>query len=301
MIRKLIISIAMGMVAIPLSAQDDDLYFIPKKTTSVDKNVNYESGSQLDYGQGNFRDVDEYNRRGRLKSYYQKIGTDTLGNDIIEFHQGDGTYGNEQDTSYVYPGSEQYYDDSDFSCSRSLSRFDGYYGWYDPYWWNDPYLGYYYSWRSPWFYGGWYDPWYYNSWYGWGYPYWGGWYVPRYYGYSYNGPTGTRNHSFGSRFTGRTANFGNSRTNSSRYANSFNNYGRRGTFGNRNNSSFQNRQNRTANFGRQRYNNQNQTFSQPQSRPSFSTGSFGGGRSGSFSGGGSFGGGSRGGHFGGRR
>ena len=311
--RLLFLTALMGTLPLSMAAQDDDLYFTPKKR--ADKNV---ADNSLPYYCGSNRDVDEYNRRGKLKSYYQKIGTDSLGNDIIEFHANDDIYDNNYNDSTItiYPGSERYYDeenDNDFAYSRRMGRFDGFYGYWNPAYygyWSSPYWHSYYGWYDPWYspyyYGGWYDPWYYGyGYYGWGYPYYGwagGWGVPRRY-YSYNGPTGTLNHSSGrGRFYGSRSNFG-----SSVDRNSFNNRNanvdRNATsgFGNRR-SSYNNNSNQTSRPSqtqRPTYNNSNSFGS---NRGSFggSRSSFGGGSRGSF-GGGSFGGGSRGGGFGSRR
>ena len=76
--KKLFLLLAFVGV-LPLSAlAQDDVYFTPTKSvskSSSDKAPAYYSGSN--------RSVDEYNRRGRLKSYYQKIGADSYGNDIV--------------------------------------------------------------------------------------------------------------------------------------------------------------------------------------------------------------------------
>lgn len=204
--RIIFILVLVGAIPLSLLAQDDDMYYVPGKSQQSEKADKPDESEQPTYYCGSDRDVDEYNRRGRVRSYYQKIGSDSLGNDIIEFHEGDGTYGSSgmNDTVYVYPGSEQYYDDSDFdyTYSRYLGRFDGFYGWYDPYfsfYWRGPYWwGYDYYWYDPLYYG-YYSPWY---WYGWHSPYYYGWHGwhgwrPSYY-YSYSRPTGTTNHSTGS-------------------------------------------------------------------------------------------------------
>lgn len=305
--RISILYVLLSMLSLTAAAQDDDLYFTPKKTAATEPASVVAPAERTPYYCGSSRDVDEYNRHGRLKSYYQKIGTDSLGNDIIEFHVGDGTYGTADPDSAisVYPGSERYYDEGDdYAYSRRMGRFDGFYGWYDPFfcgYWGNPYWHSYYGWYDPWCYGwgGWYDPWYYG-WYGWGRPYyggwygWNGWYGPwrgRTYAY-YNGPSGTRNRSFGS-YRG---------TNRFDQATTGTTTGTRGTFGSRGVTT--NRYDRNTNFGT---NNGNARFGGQRTRtvntqptrtytPS-NTGSFGGNR-GSFGGGGSFGG-SRGGFGGG--
>ena len=153
----------------------DDLYFTPKKSEKAvksTKNVMVDDNSPA-YHVGTNRSADEYNRRGKFGSYYEKIGTDSLGNDIIEFHPA------AEDSLAAYTEADKKYDvDEDYSYSRRMSRFDDFY-WYDPW-----FFGPYYSWHSPWWYShwGWYDPWY----YGWGYNGWYGWYDwydPYYYSF----------------------------------------------------------------------------------------------------------------------
>lgn len=210
--------ITAGAISLQAMAQNDDLYFMPN---SVSKSAKVESSVEAPaYYSGSGRNVDEYNRAGRFRSYYQKIGTDTLGNDIITFQSGDGVYPDRSyiDTAYVYPGSAQF--DDDFEYSRRMSRWDGFYdpwlygygpwrygwyaGWYDPWYygyagWYDPWYGWYGGWYNPWYYGygGWYGP-YYNGWYG--YPrYWyGGAYV-HYGGGNPRGLTGGRTWTYNDR------------------------------------------------------------------------------------------------------
>ena len=147
--RFLLLSLILGAMPLCMDAQDD-VYFTPKKRAKTDITYNNEKKevARPTYYCGSNRDIDEYNRRGKLKSYYQKIGTDSLGNDIIEFREGDGTYGKADldSTITIYPGSERYYDDdmdSDFMWSRRMSRFDGFYDpWFYGSYWGRPY------WRS---------------------------------------------------------------------------------------------------------------------------------------------------------
>lgn len=304
----ILLSMLASVLPIVSIAQDDDLYFTPKKGVETGFESKLESNVERPtYYSGSNRDVDEYNRRGKLRSYYEKTGTDSLGNDIIEFRGGDGRFLEGVDSAAIYPGSGTYYDDDDFTYSRCMGMYDGFYGLYDPYfysYWGGPYWRGYYGWYDPW-YAGWYDPWYYSSWYGWGYPYryygWAGWYGgPRYY--SYGGYTGTRNHS--GRFMGTSSrgNFGGYRggTSNNLFTGSKNNgfrnsSNRRGQFGGQRRNTFNQRRN---------YNNDFNNTYQPSN-----IGNFGGARGGDFSGGGSFGGGRSGGfsggggggHFGGRR
>ena len=98
--RKIMLAAVLaGMMPLALMAQDDDLYFTPKKkvaaSTSAKSKVETDKPA---YYVGSDRDVDEYNRRGQYWSHYQKIGTDEKGNDIIEFQKGRGVY---PDSTYI--------------------------------------------------------------------------------------------------------------------------------------------------------------------------------------------------------
>lgn len=311
--KVIVLTLLLGLVSVTSKAQDD-LYFTPKKSSKVEPVEEKVQEKPVVY-RGSERDVDEYNRR-HLRSYYQKIGTDSLGNDVIEFEEG--TEG-APDTIYVY-GS---YDDfDDFAYSRRMGYFDGFHGWYNPYFysywgWGRPYWrSYYWGWYDPWFdpwydsWYGWYDPWYRGyygyGYYGWGWLYrpyyhggWGGWYPP-YGGIAYRGGhTGTFNHgrpTVANR-TGRTTTgtFGGART---------------GTFGSRSAAtSSPNRVYRDGStggsngrFGGTRSTGSSSrssgTYSQPSRSSSSSSGSFGSSRSGGLGSGGSIGGGRSGG-FGG--
>ncbi len=324
--RTLILYALLSTIPLVSFAQDDDLYFTPKKTIKTEEANAPKPHPHETYYCGSNRDVDEYNRRGQLKSYYQKIETDSLGNDMIEFHPGDGTYGTDSIDSvqYIYPGSETYYDDDYYAYSRRMGRFDGFYGWYNPYfysYWNNPYWYSWYDWYTPWQYTyawrGWYDPWFYGY-YGWGYPYfaWGDRLFGPVHGpiYSYHtGPTGTRNRSHGNFIGTNRFDHNNDMTGerNNGYANG------RGTFGSRSystnrfdrNNITHTPNNNSARFGGQRTTTTNERRNvTPQPQPMHNNSSFGGSR-GSFGGGagfggGSFGGGNRGGgggHFGGRR
>ena len=214
--KKLVLmTVLAGALPLSIMAQDDDLYFTPKQsseTSSVVEKSTYYSGSD--------RNVDEYNRRGKYWSHYQKIGTDDKGNDIIQFTKGNGVYPDSTyiDTTFVGKYYETMVNDDDYRYTRRMSRWDGYYDpWYYSYSWGfGPYWGYGARWRYGWydpFYDPWYDPWYYGGYYGYRYPYhgyagwYGGWYSPWYYGgyygypyyggyVSYSRPTGTMNHSY---------------------------------------------------------------------------------------------------------
>lgn len=230
--------VLMGVGPLALMAQDDDLYFVPKKDAGVKAPAQSPSTrEQPVYYVGSDRDVDEYNRRGQFYSTYQELG-DSIASDIIDFSAGNGLY---PDSIYADSLFTMGSDADDFTYTRRMSRYDDFYGWYDPwyaahwgygaYW---PYWRSYYSWYDPW-----YDPWYYgyagwgwagyygyygrygyyHPWYaGWGY----GWHGPSYV--AYRRPTGTRNHGtgryrststypHGSNTTTSTGAFGRTRTN----------------------------------------------------------------------------------------
>ena len=193
---KKLLLFSMLVIALPqtMSAQDDDLYFVPKKTTAPEVAQDRFGMPKDTYYSGSDRSVDEYNRR--FKSRVEVLDGDTTKNDIIDFSAEKG----------VYPDSLQI---EDYKLTKRMSRFEDYrladnaafwagydagrrdWGWHSPwyyssYGWYDPW--YYSSWRwydpwyDPWYYGyaGWYDPWYYRPGWGWGwswrYPY----YRPRY-------------------------------------------------------------------------------------------------------------------------
>ena len=316
--KWLLLTAVAGVLPFTLCAQDD-MYFTPsKKDKSQVVTVEQEKPT---YYSGINQDVDEYNRR-HLHSSYQVMGTDSLGNDIIEFTEGNGY---PKDSLTVFQD-----DDDDFTYSRRMGRFDGFYGWYDPYfysYWGGPwrsYWGYY----DPWYWG-YYDPWYYGGWgyygyYGWGWPY-----RYRYYDYAWGYPyhyysgsgrdgryrpvTGTRNHGSVARggFNGGSrSTFGNGGrgtagvnrrggTNSGTYTRtpqgSFSGGSRSYSGGSRSSGSTS----RSSSYGSNRSSGSSFGGSSRSSGGTFGGGSRGGGGSfggGSRGGGGGFGGGSRGGH-----
>lgn len=331
--KKMYLLAVLMAAAMPFTsmAQDDDLYFNPKKEAKEKaerkaallreykaQQARRDSIYAL-YWSGSNRNVDEYNRGGRFLSHYEKVGTDSLGNDIIQFHVGKGVA---PDSIYddAYFAQKYINEEEDFGNTRRMSRWDGYYDpWfygyygYGPYYWrsrmwgwHNPWrYGYYTGWYDPWFdpwydpwyygyagwYGGWYDPWYYG---------WGGWYGPWYWGgpmighVSYGGFAGGKRYNNPGRIDASHGYvYGGSQGNNNTYTRrsgsnrSFgqrrenNSFNNNSNFGTRNNSSFGN----SGSFG--------------------NGGSVGGGGSfgGGHSGGGSFGGGGRsgGGSFGGRR
>lgn len=326
--KKLILfTLLLGMMPYKMLAQDD-MYILPSNLPTAKKSTVRTNDREVTYS-GSDRDVDEYNRRGKYWSHYQKIGTDNRGNDVIEFQKGRGVYPDSTyiDTTFVGKYYDTMIDGDDFEYTSRMSRWDGYYNpwFYSSYRWRAyPYWragwGFYDPWYDPWYYGyaGFYDPWY-SSWYGgYGYPYaygyygygWGSpYYYSRYYGwtgypvrYVYRtGHTGTLTYydrsnyrsSYGRGYDSPNRNRRYSRD-VQRYDNRYNSSGNTVNFGSRRPNS---RYDSPTNSGRR---NTTPTFQGPtrSSSGSFGSGSFGGGTpargsSGGFHGGGSFGGGRR--------
>ena len=159
----------MLVIALPqtMSAQDDDLYFVPKKTSAPQVAQDRFGMPKDTYYSGSDRSVDEYNRR--LKSRVEVLDGDTTKSDIIDFSAEKG----------VYPDSLQI---EDYKLTKRMSRFDDYRLADNASFWAGYEAGRRdWGWHSPWYYSsyGWYDPWYYSSW-RWYDP----WYDPWYYGYA---------------------------------------------------------------------------------------------------------------------
>jgi len=297
--KWIILSVFMFALPFSMMAQDDDLYFNPKQEAKKVAEERAKRTQQLAeqrarrdsiyalYWSGSDRNVDEYNRGGKLFSQYQNIGSDSLGNDIISFRIDKGVA---PDTIYDDEAfAEKYTRDmrDDFDCTRCMSRWDGfydpwfydYYGcgsyyWRSSYWrWHNPWrYGYYAGWYDPWF-DPWYDPWYYGyaGWYGRPWYGWGGYY-PWYWG----GPVVTYvRPSNGYRSYGHVAS--GSSTNRGSHSSQFNRFGRRDS--NNSNRNYNNNYN---------YNNNHTFNSSGFGNRSVGSGSFGGGtRGGGFGGGGS--------------
>ena len=97
-----------SMLPLSLVAQDDDLYFVPKKK-SIDKVTDRYGMPKEVYYSGSDRSIDEYNRR--TVSHYEPIGTDSILSDTIQFLGEKG----------VYPDSIV---TEDFNLTKQMSRFD---------------------------------------------------------------------------------------------------------------------------------------------------------------------------------
>ena len=176
--KWLVLSVFMAALPLTMMAQDDDLYFNPKQEAKKAAEERVQKAKLLAaqrarqdsiyalYWSGSDRNVDEYNRGGKLLSHYQNIGADSLGNDIISFRVGKGVapdsiYDDEAFAEKYMRGMGD-----DFDCTRDLSRWDGFYDpWFYSYYGCGPYYwrSSYWRWHNPWRYGyyaGWYDPWF---------------------------------------------------------------------------------------------------------------------------------------------
>ncbi|MBQ6918265.1 MAG: hypothetical protein IJQ64_10790, partial [Prevotella sp.] len=302
--KLLLISLFAGVLPLSMTAQVDDLYFVPKKK-SVEKVTDHYGMPKDVYYSGSNRSIDEYNRRAI--SHYELIGADSIMNDTINFIAEKG----------VYPDSVA---TEDFALTKKMSRFDDYdvtdnaafwagyeagrydwgwhspwyysrFGWYD--YWYDPwyyrwYDPYYYSWYGGWYgswYGSWYSPWHY-SWYG--YP----WYNLGYYGWVGSGGRYHYTPTIGAgsiRRDGMT--YGSRNSSIARNSSRMNELRNRTVSGNSRNGG----RSRNSNGYRNNYNNSSFNGSRSNSNSSFSGsrsssggGSFSSGGSRSSSGGGSF-------------
>jgi len=244
--KLILISLLIGALPLSMVAQDDDLYFVPKKKSAVEKVTGSYGLPRETYYSGSNRSVDDYNRR---MSRYEPI--DSASSDIIDFNGELGVYPDSLDDFNLTKKMERF---DDYSLSDNEAYWAGYqqarsdllwhspwyyrtygwYNWYDPWyytslhlglydpWYYGPYSWYYSGWYGGW-YGGWWDPWYNSLYYGyyWGYPYYG--YNYAYYGVggrslrSYNDHAGTINMHSGN-MNGRiysSANAGSARNSAS--------------------------------------------------------------------------------------
>ena len=174
------------MAAATVTAQTDDMYFVPKKVKKVPAPRYDANDDRPAYYVGSNRDVDEYNRRRGFRSSYTTLANDSLHNDVIDFAAGNGVYPDSLGldttvTSHRKNFAASDYDDADdYRYCRRMQRFDGF---YDPWFYGystfyGPYYGagWYDPWYDPWMYGyrGWYGPWRYGY-YGYGWPYYSSW------------------------------------------------------------------------------------------------------------------------------
>lgn len=308
--KKLFLISMVMSVSLQMMAQDDDLYFVPKRDASV-------GAHKETYYSGIDRDVDEYNRRGQ----FRKSSVEENGSDVISFDGEEGVYPDSLDNADKSPKYSRrhrgyrYYDDDDYYYSRELSRW---YGFYDPWFYGLGYWGPYYrgyGWYSPYYssWYGYYNPWYYpyySSWYGyydpWYYGYYGGWYSPRYYGGYYSNYSRRNYGGVGAGYSNRgraysSSSVSNGFVGSNRHVggNVYNDISKRSVSRSRVVSSSRSVGPRSVGGNRDR--SMSRSYTPSYSAPRNSTPSFSGSNrsvgGGSFGGGGSMGGGSRGGGF----
>ena len=210
--RKLTAAALLLLVPFMGWAQDDDLYFVPKKK---DKKVQTEQTVQrpsryrdveIIYADddddirgisGSNRSVDEYNRRGGSTRGYRLPGDDTL---YVMTDSTVITTRRMANDIYSQGYDEGYADGEDYALSRRMSRFGygsiyaspwyysyydpWYYDYYDPWWgWGGYHVGYY-GWHRPyWGYSWGYGPYWYGGYYSWYRPYYSGYYYGSRYGH----------------------------------------------------------------------------------------------------------------------
>lgn len=119
--RNILALFLFGLISSGAYAQDD-MYFTPKKTEKVVKEV----APVASYHE-NHMDVDEYNRRGFWGNEGYVQASDTTASDVIDFSPSDSL----QTTASA--GAEGEYDESynpedDYVYSRRMSRFDDFIG-----------------------------------------------------------------------------------------------------------------------------------------------------------------------------
>ena len=210
--KLLLISMLIGAMPLSMQAQDDDLYFVPKKKKAqVEKVKEY---------------APVVAPQPKAKSSYEVIDGDTTKLDVIDFAEGKGVYPNDSVEAEDYALTKQMVRFDDYDVSSNAAFWAGYragastWGWHSPwyysrYGWYDPwYNSYWYNYNSPWFYS-WYDPWYYGwydpYWSTWGWPYYGyySWYSPYWHGgyypyYPYYPGGGGSGHHYAYRGTGNS-------------------------------------------------------------------------------------------------
>lgn len=194
--KLLLISMLIGAMPLAMMAQDDDLYFVPKKK-KVSKVEQVKENAPVVAPQP------------KAKSSYEVIDGDTTKLDVIDFTEGKGVYPSDTLETEDYALTKKMIRFDDYDVSDNAAFWAGYnagrssmltwhspwyysrygYGWYDP-WFYGSYYGFYGSYY-PWYYS-WYDPWYYD-WYSpyyssWGWPYYGyySWYSPYWHGGYYH-------------------------------------------------------------------------------------------------------------------
>ena len=132
MIRRLLLAAIVGIMSLPMVAQDDDdMYFVPKKQS---------------------KDVIEFEKGDGTYDLSALDSTTMMMSDSARYFDG-------ADDEFVCSRRMQRFDD--FYCPSLYSYWDDPF-WYGSYGWYSPYRS---SWYWRWYgYNSWYSPWYY-SWY----------------------------------------------------------------------------------------------------------------------------------------
>ena len=187
--KLLLISMLIGAMPLAMMAQDDDLYFVPKKKKAqVEKVKEY---------------APVVAPQPKAKSSYEVIDGDTTKLDVIDFTAEKGVYPADSLNTEDYALTKKMVRFDDYDVSDNAAFWAGYsagastWGWHSPWYYGryglyEPwYNSYWYNYYSPWYYS-WYDPWYYG-WYDpyysmWGWPYYGyySWYSPYWHGGYYH-------------------------------------------------------------------------------------------------------------------
>ncbi len=299
--KVFLLSALVAFLPLSMQAQDDDMYFVPKKKAPRQIQSSYTNISSYDtYYSGSTRDVDEYNRMGPGYQYGSGNSSDVIPDSLSENYK----LTRRMSRWEGYTPAEAYWEGYDQGRADEWSVSVWHSPWcytcYDP-WYYYPYCHPHWSWSISWGWcGPWYRPWHWRPWHyrPWHYrPYYV--YVPRNtvgvgtinrYGRTYGSGSGYRGSSSGTiSGSGGERSYTYGRSNSSSRSNTSASQRSYGTNRSYNYGSTTNRSYSTAG-------SRNSSISSSSRSGSFSSGSYGGSRGGSF-GGGSFGGGSRGGGY----
>ena len=149
----------LAFMPLSMMAQDDDLYFVPKKKASVEVVTDNYGLPKDTYYEGSNRSVDEYNRR--MRSSYTEIAGDSSKVDVIDFNGQKGVY-----PDSLKNGVTRF---DDYVLTDNEAFWAGYRKGVNDWGWHSPWYCSYYDWYDPWYYPYWYGGWYrgwYTGWYG---------------------------------------------------------------------------------------------------------------------------------------
>ena len=122
--KLLLISMLIGAMPLSMQAQDDDLYFVPKKKKAqVEKVKEY---------------APVVAPQPKAKSSYEVIDGDTTKLDVIDFAEGKGVYPNDSVEAEDYALTKQMVRFDDYDVSSNAAFWAGYgagastWGWHSP-------------------------------------------------------------------------------------------------------------------------------------------------------------------------